>query len=340
MSSPDDGDNDAFHFKARKFKRKPQPPSSSEESNSEEDTPPRKSTRNGGRLRQPPASKKSKKNNTAATKNKAKTRSNKSNTAAISLLDSSDDSDSDDNCVGYVPVNKTLEKARAARLKLQQSNAKSALDVSIDNEDVVADNVAEVYKMHGSRSVFNEDAINLDDADEIDVVGGFSASAGGGKRVSLSLRVNGNAKDIVQLYISVNDPFQRLMDLFCRRRGVSLSQCKFELDGGPLNPQGNCQNEDLAGGELIEVKLIEERSSNTNVKRVQLKLRVNGINKNTHTFSVTATDPFQKLKDAFCSKMNANPDTVRFELDGDALNMKSNCKNEDLVGDEIIEVYM
>eukprot|EP00979_Chaetoceros_neogracilis_P013249 scaffold3745_cov202-Chaetoceros_neogracile.AAC.1 len=79
-----------------------------------------------------------------------------------------------------------------------------------------------------------------------------NGSVGG---VCLKIRINGNDKKCEQYSILPNDNFQKMMDYFCSMHGVLQKDCQFIFDGEPLNPKGNADQEDLEGGEVIDVKV-------------------------------------------------------------------------------------
>jgi hypothetical protein len=53
----------------------------------------------------------------------------------------------------------------------------------------------------------------------------------------------------------MNAPFQTLMEKVCITNKVEEKDCKFQFDGQALNPRGTPEDEDLEGGEMIEVRI-------------------------------------------------------------------------------------
>ena len=80
----------------------------------------------------------------------------------------------------------------------------------------------------------------------------INGSAGG---IILKIRVNGNDKQCEQYSILPKEHFQKMMDWFCTKHGVLQKDCQFIFDGCPLNPKGDAEEEDLEGGEVIDVKV-------------------------------------------------------------------------------------
>jgi len=72
--------------------------------------------------------------------------------------------------------------------------------------------------------------------------------------LSLKIRINGDTKSsptIIELHTT--SPFQVLIQKFYDSHGVTSSDCKFTFDGDILNPKGTPKDEDLEGGEMIDV---------------------------------------------------------------------------------------
>jgi len=76
------------------------------------------------------------------------------------------------------------------------------------------------------------------------------------KTISLKLRTNGNEKHIQSYDVLPTDPFSVLMDLFLEQnRNIARGDAVFMLDGFALSLDGTPENEDLEGGEIIEVQV-------------------------------------------------------------------------------------
>ena len=373
-SSSDDGG--AFTFTARRFnsnKRQSQAvdaSSSDDDDDDDDDDFKTSSRRNKKKLVQNQINQAKSKTITSPAKatgslrQKSSVLSDNNPVVSISLLESSDDDDEVDAADTYVHPVETdaMRKAKLARIKLMASAA--VVDVINLDDSVDDDGYEPMVVGHGSSltqsgRVFEnvdlqkdldgaENCILLDDDSDTNVLENQNA-AGNGTRIKLKLRINSKDPDIEAFSIIVTDPFYKLFDAFSRKIGIALSRVKFFLDGDELNPNSNCQNEDLEGGEIIDVtvsgEFIRKPVSVSQVKilqskRIKLRLRVNGNDSDLHLFQLVATDPFQKLMDAFCKKVKKSVTSVQFELDGDKLNECSTCQNEDLEGGEIIDVKM
>ena len=240
--------------------------------------------------------------------------------------------------------NKAVRDAQLAREKLMEANM-AKLDDTFEEEVEVDEEIAEPNVSGFSRSLDENNYIDLEsDDDDLDISFEVNNIANNGPRVKLKLRINGNEKDFESVSVVVTDPFQKLFDAICTGKGANPSQVTIELDGDRLNLNSCCKNEDLEGDEILDVKIVgpcnQGRANMSNEKRIKLKMRVNGNEKEIHILQISTTDPFQKLIDAFCKKVGRNSSSVKFTLDGDPLNVQSCCKNEDLEGGEIIDVIM
>ena len=82
--------------------------------------------------------------------------------------------------------------------------------------------------------------------------GGQGSHVGG---ITVKIRINGDAKSMTDFGIQPKNKFQILIDEFCTKYKVKASDCKFEFDGDILNVNGTAMNEDLEGGEIIDVSV-------------------------------------------------------------------------------------
>jgi len=77
------------------------------------------------------------------------------------------------------------------------------------------------------------------------------------KQLFLKFRING-CKELIQSNgIRSNDQFSVLVDDFCKKKNVIHSECKFTFDGCILNINSTVEDEDLEGGEIIDVVVDE-----------------------------------------------------------------------------------
>eukprot|EP00978_Attheya_sp_CCMP212_P030847 scaffold114797_cov51-Attheya_sp.AAC.4 len=74
------------------------------------------------------------------------------------------------------------------------------------------------------------------------------------------------------------------------------------------------------------------------VTLVQVVTRVNGADATKQQFRLRSCDPLQKVVDGFCLKNHVVPSDCRFEFDGALLSPTSTPAQEDMEGDEIIDV--
>jgi len=72
------------------------------------------------------------------------------------------------------------------------------------------------------------------------------------KRIDLILRINGQDSTKMTFSLAPNDPFSKLLEEF-RSKHSSHKHVQLTLDGEPLSLQSTCQNEDLEGGEIVDV---------------------------------------------------------------------------------------
>ena len=186
---------------------------------------------------------------------------------SISLLESSDE-ELDASTYAYEVETETIKKAKIARMHLMAS-AVTAEVIDLDDESLGDD-----YKtltdsnrssLMQSGRLFEGSETQRDDDDTVGCIllDDDSSEETSPKietipRIKLKLRINGNDSEIDIFSVSISDPFQKLFDAFCRKRGVSSNQVKYSLDGDMLNSQSNCRNEDLEGGELIDVTITGE----------------------------------------------------------------------------------
>jgi len=110
-----------------------------------------------------------------------------------------------------------------------------------------------------------------------------TASAGAGG-IALKIRINGSDKSCDTFSMVPSDSFQKLIDWVCQKQNVKQTDCKFIFDGAPLNPRGTPCDEDLEGGEVMDVQIdkdaLESGNQNTDyagAKSSSLPLHRNSV---------------------------------------------------------------
>ena len=218
----------------------------------------------------------------------ASTVSNSSNKAlSISLLESSDEEEN-----VYVASSQTeteaMKKAKLARQKLLASST-NTINIDEDAEEINeldsslgTGNIMQSARVFENVQTNDDEVVLLDSGDESDiqVMESSIKKNSEGLRMKLKLRINGNDSNIEVFSVVASDPFQKLFDAFCRKKGATSTQVKFILDGDQLNLASNCQNEDLEGGEIVDVQLTgschppNSKSSlaeKSDIKRIKLR---------------------------------------------------------------------
>ncbi len=80
----------------------------------------------------------------------------------------------------------------------------------------------------------------------------MAGSSGG---LEIKIRLNGSDKDVSSFSILPSETFQKLMEYVCQKFNVKNSDCKYIFDGVPLNANYTPNDEDLEGGEVIDVQI-------------------------------------------------------------------------------------
>ena len=130
--------------------------------------------------------------------------------------------------------------------------SKNELEMEICDEQ---ERVKQVHMMPQASRNGGSSSNGLDNGHNDAGAGNSSTINGSVGGISLKIRVNGNDKQCEQYSILPKEHFQTMIDWFCTKHGVLQKDCQFIFDGCPLNPKGNAEEEDLEGGEVIDVKV-------------------------------------------------------------------------------------
>lgn len=130
--------------------------------------------------------------------------------------------------------------------------SKNELEMEICDEQ---ERVKQVHMMPQASRNGGSSSNGLDNGHNDAGAGNSSTINGSVGGISLKIRVNGNDKQCEQYSILLKEHFQTMIDWFCTKHGVLQKDCQFIFDGCPLNPKGNAEEEDLEGGEVIDVKV-------------------------------------------------------------------------------------
>ena len=84
-----------------------------------------------------------------------------------------------------------------------------------------------------------------------------------GNKVTFKLRINGKDESIQELSIGDRNAFRVLIQKFCQKNSKEEKDVSFILDGEKLNPNATPQREDLEGGEILDVIIIEKSNQST-----------------------------------------------------------------------------
>lgn len=83
-------------------------------------------------------------------------------------------------------------------------------------------------------------------------------------KIMLRFRINGSDKTVQEFSLLPTDSFQTCMDSFCKKNLVAdPGQVSFVLDGGKIDMRCTPENEDLEGGEIIDVLWNKQNDTRT-----------------------------------------------------------------------------
>jgi hypothetical protein len=156
--------------------------------------------------------------------------------------------------------------------------------------------------------------------------------------------------------LSASDPFDKLLKTYRDMRGYSsFKRVLLETNNIRIDPtlcpndlgfEGACAI--VICDEQERVKQIQRMpnastSSSTNqvagsAGGLKIKIRINGSTKSFDAFSILPSEPFQKLMDWVCQKYYVKTADCKYIFDGAPLNPNYTPNDEDLEGDEVIDV--
>mmetsp|Transcript_8389 Transcript_8389/g.11999 ORF Transcript_8389/g.11999 Transcript_8389/m.11999 type:complete len:420 (-) Transcript_8389:232-1491(-) len=171
-------------------------------------------------------------------------------------------------------------------------------------------------------------------------------------RVIIITRIkNGDPNATHKYQLRKMDPFQKLVDVYRKQTNSSSSMISLEYNGRRLelsstpSKEGMVDNTTLdicdhmallRGGGVASVVTLPSSSNN----KIAVKIRINGKDSSVQTYKMELTERFQKIMDEFCGKNGVTLSDCKFTFDGDVLRPMNTPQQEDLEGDEIVDVMV
>ncbi len=256
----------------------------------------------------------------------------------LNLGDDSDDSDDERlrrlrRRTSDIPESETLLKARRAREALA---ANDTIDIDSDDEEdevLVSPTVAQKVPSEPVRYVKIDTRIK-----------------------------NGDPSKTHAYQLKINDPFEKLMEVYRGKHGYSkFRKIHLEYNGDVIDLQNSPKDLGFQESQsyLIDIQDEEQRlnqvrfmeqnqeaiSSGAGSERIigeaggiPLKIRRNGCKNSVDTFRILPTSRFQTLMNFFYQKYGVAESDCKFEFDGCPLESQATPAGEDCEGDEVIDV--
>mmetsp|Transcript_24966 Transcript_24966/g.57690 ORF Transcript_24966/g.57690 Transcript_24966/m.57690 type:complete len:210 (+) Transcript_24966:672-1301(+) len=152
-------------------------------------------------------------------------------------------------------------------------------------------------------------------------------------------------------YLKSRDSFQKLIDALVKElnstNGVVHDDVWLHFDGEKLLTTDTPTMKGMENNDLIDVTIrgydpaVCKTVTSAPVLSKKIKLQLRTVSSSSCVpYWLGPKEPFLKLLEKYCNEKSKPLHCVQFQLDGMNLNLKSTCEEEDLEGDEIIDVIL